>query len=44
MEALSRRKIPVTLFDWTYIPQLEEWQIVVATPWYDSKGPLNAFT
>jgi hypothetical protein len=43
MEALSRRKIPVTLFDWTYVPQLEEWQIVVATPWYDSKGPLTAY-
>ncbi len=39
MEALSRVKIPVTLWEWTYVPQLEEWQMVIATPWYDSKGP-----
>lgn len=43
MDALSRRGIPVTLFDWTYVPQLEEWQLVIATPWYDSKGPLTAY-
>lgn len=40
--ALSRAKIPVTLCDWNYVPQLDEWQLVVATPWYDSKGPREA--
>ncbi len=39
MEVLSRAKIPVTLCEWSYIPQLEEWQLFIATPWYDSKGP-----
>ena len=24
------------------MPQLDEWQLVVATPWYDSKGPREA--
>jgi hypothetical protein len=42
IEALSRAKIPVTLCDWNYVPQLDEWQLVVATPWYDSKGPREA--
>src|SRR5262245_30706047 len=44
MVALSRAKIPVTLIDWTYVPQLDEWQLIVATPWYDTKGPHEAFT
>jgi hypothetical protein len=42
IEALSRAKVPVTLCDWNYVPQLDEWQFVVATPWYDSKGPREA--
>ena len=39
MEALSRIKMPVTLLRWTYAPQIEEWQLIIATPWYDLKGP-----
>jgi hypothetical protein len=42
IEALSRAKIPITLCDWNYVPQLDEWQLVVATPWYDTKGPREA--
>jgi len=42
--ALSRAKIPVTLCDWNYAPQLDEWQLIIATPWYDSKGPREAYT
>jgi hypothetical protein len=42
IEALSRAKVPVTLCDWNYVPQLDEWQLVVATPWYDTKGPREA--
>ena len=42
IEALSRARIPITLVDWNYVPQLDEWQLVVATPWYDSKGPREA--
>ncbi len=42
IEALSRARIPITLCDWNYVPQLDEWQLVVATPWYDSKGPREA--
>jgi hypothetical protein len=38
MEALSRTSIPVTLCKWTYLSELEEWQLFVASPWYDSKG------
>src|SRR5258708_31433013 len=39
MEALSRAKVPVTLCEWHYVPQLEEWQLIIASPWYDSRGP-----
>jgi hypothetical protein len=42
VEALGRAQIPVTLCDWNYVPELDEWQLVVATPWYDSKGPREA--
>lgn len=41
MEALSRTKIPISLCKWIYMPELEEWHLVVASPWYDSKGPLK---
>jgi len=43
MEALSRTKIPVTLCKWVYLPELEEWHFVVASPWYDTKGPFKTF-
>jgi len=39
MEALSRSTIPITFCGWDYVPQLDQWQLVIATPWYDSKGP-----
>ena len=42
--ALSLAHIPVTLVEVDYIPQLDEWQIFVATPLYDSKGPAEANT
>ncbi len=40
MEALSRIKMPVNLLSWNYAPQLDERQLIIATPWYDTKGPL----
>src|SRR6266516_4231465 len=43
LDALSRTKIPVTFCDWRYVPQLEEWQLVIATPWVDEKGPLTTY-
>jgi hypothetical protein len=44
LDALSRSPMPVSLFDWYYVPQLEEWQFVIATPWYDSKGPRESWS
>jgi hypothetical protein len=38
VDALNRTGIPVTLWEWHYVPQLGEWQLIVATPWYDSRG------
>ena len=44
VEALSRAKIPVTLCDWSYVPEAAEWRLIIATPWYDSKGPHEAYS
>ena len=43
LEALDRAGVPVTLCEWNYVPQLEEWQLIIATPWHDSKGPRTAY-
>jgi hypothetical protein len=40
--ALHQAAIPVTLFDWNYIPELQEWQLIIASPWVDTKGPHTA--
>lgn len=40
--ALSLAHVPVTLVEAFYVSQLDEWQIFVATPLYDSKGPAEA--
>lgn len=42
LDALSRARIPVTLCEWDYVPQLDEWQLVIATPWVDTLGPHEA--
>jgi hypothetical protein len=39
LEALSREKIPVTLCDWMYVPQLDEWQLAKAYPSSGRKVP-----
>jgi len=41
--ALTRAAIPVTVYLWAFIPQLQEWQFIIATPLVDSKGPLAAY-
>jgi len=41
--ALTRAKIPVTVSLWAFVPQLQEWQFMIATPLVDTKGPLAAY-
>jgi hypothetical protein len=41
--ALTRASIPVTVYLWAFVPQLQEWQFMVATPLVDTKGPLTAY-
>src|SRR5580698_2269653 len=43
LAALSKAKIPVTLCDLNYVEPLQEWQLVIATPWYDSRGPRESY-
>ena len=42
--ALTRAGIPVTVYLWAFIPQIQEWQFMIATPLVDTKGPLAAYT
>lgn len=44
LEALHRAKVPIELYDWVYIPELEEWQMIIATPWFDTRGPRASYT
>jgi hypothetical protein len=43
LAAFRRAHIPVTMCKWNYVPQLEEWQLIIATPWHDSKGPRTTY-
>ena len=42
--ALSRAQIPVTAVDWNWVPQLDEWQLIVVTSLHDTKGPHQTYT
>jgi hypothetical protein len=39
IEALSTESVPIAIWDWVYDPPTEEWQLIIATPWIDTKGP-----
>ncbi|MGH9493527.1 MAG: hypothetical protein ACRD3B_00915 [Candidatus Sulfotelmatobacter sp.] len=41
--ALTQSSIPVTVYLWAFVPQLQEWQFTIATPLVDSKGPLATY-
>jgi hypothetical protein len=41
--ALTRAKIPVKVYLWAFIPEVQEWQFMIATPLVDAKGPLGAY-
>jgi hypothetical protein len=41
--ALSRKGIPVTFFGWNYAPETDEWQLVIASPWFDTLGPRESY-
>jgi hypothetical protein len=41
--ALAKAQITVTVAFWAYVPQISEWQLFIATPLVDSKGPKSAY-
>lgn len=41
--ALARAGIPVSVSLWAFVPELGEWQFMIATPLVDTKGPLSAY-
>lgn len=42
LNALGAARIPVTLCIWNFVPQLDEHQLVIATPLFDTVGPRAA--
>jgi hypothetical protein len=44
LQALSQTQMPVALCDWNDDEELEEPQLIIATPWYDSRGPRAAYS
>lgn len=44
LQALSRTQIPVTFCGWNDVEQLDEAQLIIASPWYDTKGPRTAYS
>ncbi len=42
LDVLARIKCPVSLCDWKYFHEYDEWRLLIATPWYESMGPLDA--
>jgi hypothetical protein len=43
LRALAKGRIEVTVAFWAYVPQSGEWQLFIATPLVDSKGPRAAY-
>ena len=43
VSALSRADIPVTAVEWTWVPQLDEFQLVVVSRWVDERGPREVY-
>jgi hypothetical protein len=41
--ALVRANIPISVALWAYVPQIDEWQFLIATPLVDSRGPKAAY-
>jgi hypothetical protein len=43
LRALAKGRIEVTVAFWAYVPESSEWQLFIATPLVDSKGPRAAY-
>ena len=41
---LPRTKVPVQAAFWWYLPESQEWRLIIATPLVDSYGPLSVYT
>jgi len=37
--ALRTQGIEVSAWEWKYVPQLEQWDLIIKTPWVESKDP-----
>jgi len=42
--ALSQARIPVTAVEWNWAVDLNEWQLVVVSALYDTRGPREAYS
>jgi hypothetical protein len=41
--ALAQANIPISVALWAYVPQIDEWQFLIATPLVDSRGPKGSY-
>jgi len=39
LAALNIVKMPIASYKWNYVPSLNQYQLVIQTPWYHEKGP-----
>jgi hypothetical protein len=44
VSALSSAQIPVTAVDWNWVPQLDEFQLIVVSPWVETRGPREVYS
>ena len=44
LEALRRKKIPITEAFWYDIPERDEWRLIIASPMVYRVGPIEAYT
>lgn len=43
VSALSRARIPVTAVNWNWEDEKEQWQLIIVTPWVDTRGPRETY-
>lgn len=44
IKALDEARFPVDAALWRYLPESQEWRLVIASSIYDKKGPREAYT
>lgn len=43
LAALDALKLPIKAAFWLYKPEIDSWQLIIATPWVEQIGPLKTY-